>query len=73
MSIIAPLAGASLLILVTIAVVGILVFEILMFVDVIKNPKLTDSERILWAIGMLLVHPFVALAYYFTAYSKRAR
>lgn len=52
---------------------AILVFEVLMFVDVIQNKKLTDNERALWAIGMVLVHPIVAIVYYFIARSKLDR
>jgi hypothetical protein len=37
-----------------------------MFIDVIRNPRLSDERKLLWAIGMLLVHPFIAIIYYFT-------
>ena len=43
----------------------ILTFEIWMLVDVIKNTKISAEERAIWIIGMLLVHPFVAVFYYF--------
>jgi hypothetical protein len=43
----------------------ILAFEIWMFVDAVRNPRLTDAERLLWCAGMLLIHPFVAIFYYF--------
>ena len=48
----------------------ILAFEVWMFVNVFKNHQITDNARILWLIGMLLIHPFVAIAYYFTDYQK---
>jgi len=50
--------------------IGILLFEILMFLDVIKNKKLSDTEKIIWAFGMLLFHPVVAIVYYFAAHSR---
>ena len=40
------------------------VFEILMFINAFRNPKLAPTERMLWLVGMLLIHPFVALVYY---------
>lgn len=48
----------------------IFAFEIWMFVDAIRNPRLTDQRRMLWCLGMLLVHPFVAIFYYFTSRSN---
>lgn len=73
MVLIGSAAGLALALLVGVAVVGILVFEVLMFIDVIKNPRLSDNEKILWAAGMLFLHPVVAIAYYFVAYSKRVK
>jgi hypothetical protein len=46
--------------------VAILVFEIWMFVDLIKNNRIPQDRKILWGIFMLLIHPFTAIAYYFT-------
>lgn len=50
---------------------AILIFEVWMFVDAIRNPRLTDTERLLWCLGMLFIHPFVAIAYYFIARTGR--
>ncbi|HEV2403339.1 MAG TPA: hypothetical protein VGS08_04000 [Candidatus Saccharimonadales bacterium] len=47
---------------------AILIFEIVMFVHVIRNRKIAFNEKVLWAIGMLVLHPFVAIAYYFVHY-----
>ncbi len=58
---------ASLLIL------TILTFEIWMLVDAITNKQLDDTEKILWVLGMVLLHPFVAIAYYLVVYNKRPR
>lgn len=71
MSILAPAAGVSLFLLIGIVALGVLIFEILMFLNVLKNQRLSDTEKILWAVGMLFIHPIVAIVYYFTAYSKR--
>ncbi len=71
MSILAPAAGVSLFLLIGIVALGVLVFEILMFLDVLKNQRISDTEKILWAVGMLFIHPIVAIAYYFIAHSKR--
>lgn len=51
----------------------ILAFEIWMFVDAIRNPRLSDAQKLLWCLGMLLIHPFVAIFYYLLEYSKRTR
>jgi len=48
----------------------VLAFEVWMFVDAVKNPRLTDSQRLLWCLGMLVIHPVVALVYYFIEYQK---
>jgi hypothetical protein len=54
----------ALVIVIPLFVLLLLAFEIWMIVDCIKNPKLSDSEKALWVIGMLLIHPFVALIYF---------
>jgi hypothetical protein len=58
----------SILIVVFIAI--ILAFEIAMFISVMRNEYITGNARILWVLGMLLIHPIVAIAYYFTDYHK---
>lgn len=55
---------------IALVILAIVAFEIAMFVDVIRNQHITDSTRILWLIGMILVHPFVAIIYYFTDHKK---
>lgn len=49
---------------------AVLAFEIIMLVDAIKNPRITTDRRVLWIVGMLLIHPIVAIVYYFTDYKK---
>ena len=34
------------------------------------NPNIDSTARILWLVGMVLLHPFVAIVYYFTDYKK---
>ena len=48
-------------------ILPVLTFEICMFINVLRNERLTQKAKIIWAIAMLLLHPFVALYYYFTA------
>jgi hypothetical protein len=63
----------SLLALASIAILLILAFEVWMFVDVIRNPKLESTDKLLWCIGMLIFHPIVAIVYYFVVYAKRGQ
>jgi sterol desaturase/sphingolipid hydroxylase (fatty acid hydroxylase superfamily) len=60
------LTGLTLLVVVVIGL-AVLAFEIAMFIDAIKNPKLSQTSKLVWLVAMLLVHPFVAIAYYFIA------
>jgi hypothetical protein len=49
---------------------AIFAFEIWMFVNVVQNPRLTDTERLIWCAAMLLIHPFAAIVYYVMVYNK---
>jgi hypothetical protein len=48
----------------------VFIFEIFMIVSAITNDRIDDTRKILWVIGMLIVHPFIAIAYFFTDYKK---
>ncbi|HEX7633589.1 MAG TPA: hypothetical protein VF401_04685 [Candidatus Saccharimonadales bacterium] len=48
----------------------VLVFEIYMLINAIQNTRISQNAKILWIVGMLLIHPIVAIAYYFTDYKK---
>lgn len=50
----------------------ILAFEIWMFVSAITNKFITGNAKALWIVGMVLIHPIVAIIYYFTDYKKTA-
>ena len=65
--------GAFLLLppLLILLVLIVLIFEVWMFVDAIQNPELTQTDRLLWCLGMVFIHPIVAIAYYFVVFSKR--
>ena len=52
------------------AVALILAFELWMLISAITNKNISDTARIWWIIGMVLVHPIVAIVYYFTDYKK---
>lgn len=56
----------ALLVIIFVVAVLIVIFEIWMIVDAISNTLISTERKVLWLIGMLLVHPFVAIAYYFT-------
>ena len=49
----------------------IFMFEIVMFVDAILNKNISDERKVLWLVGMVLLHPIVAIAYYFTDHKVR--
>lgn len=58
-------------ILIVALLVIILVFEILMFISVATNKNISDKAKMWWIVGMVLVHPIVAIFYYFTDHRKR--
>jgi len=58
-------------ILVALVAVAVLAFEIVMIINAIHNENISATAKTWWVVGMFLVHPFVAFAYYFTDYSKR--
>ncbi len=49
----------------------IAIFEVWMIVDAALNKKISDKAKTWWIIGMFIIHPFVAIAYYFTDRRKR--
>lgn len=63
----AEVTDAPIFTIVALLLLVILAFEIAMFVDVIQNEHISSNQKILWVVGMILVHPFVAIVYYFTA------
>ena len=52
--------------LLILTLVLVLAFEIWIFIDALRNPKLDNTTRLLWLIGMVLIHPIVAILYFFT-------
>jgi hypothetical protein len=62
--------GAWLPLIVVVALL-FLAFEIWMIIDVALHKNLSDKAKIWWIIGMLIIHPFVALVYFFTDHRKR--
>lgn len=51
--------------------VAVFIFEIVMFIHAIRSRTISDERKILWLIGMLFIHPLVAIAYYFTDYRHK--
>jgi|GEM_PF-1590213 len=54
--------GIALLIL---ALLLVLAFEVWMLVDVLAYRKVPTRHKVWWVIGMFLIHPFVAIIYFF--------
>lgn len=50
----------------------VLAFEVWMIINAIQNRELSDTAKLLWLLGMVFIHPFVAIAYYFMVYRKSA-
>jgi hypothetical protein len=48
----------------------ILAFEVAMFIDMLHNERITQQNKVIWAAAMLLVNPFVAIYYFFTAHNQ---
>ncbi len=61
---------ALLFVLLGLVILAVLAFEVLMFLDVLKNPKLNDTEKLIWVVGMFLLHPIIAIVYYFVAHTR---
>ncbi|MCL5113500.1 MAG: hypothetical protein M1554_03430 [Patescibacteria group bacterium] len=59
------------LIPIIIVILVILAFEVWMFVDVAINEKISNKAKAWWIIGMFLIHPIVAIFYFFTDHRKR--
>jgi hypothetical protein len=57
--------GAWLPIIIIVALL-IAAFEVWMIVDAATNKKISDKAKTWWIIGMVIIHPFVAIVYYFT-------
>ena len=62
--------GAWLPIIILVALL-VLAFEIWMIVDAALNKKLSDKAKAWWIVGMFIIHPFVAIIYFFTDHRKR--
>lgn len=65
--------SAPLSILIGIGFLVILAFELWMLISAIQNKFITQNAKILWVVGMFILHPFVAIGYYFTDYQKKSK
>ena len=59
----ALLLGGGMMLVVAIIGIAVLAFWIWALIDAIKNPRLTDNERIIWIIVILLTSWLGALIY----------
>ncbi len=64
--------SVALLLIVLAFALGILLFEIWMFIDLINNARIQNDRKLLWGIAMLFIHPLAAIAYYFTDHRATA-
>lgn len=64
--------SALLPVIVILLIIALEVFEVWMFIHAIMNERLAPVNRALWAVGMVVIHPFVAIVYYFVEYQKAA-
>lgn len=62
--------GVGILLLIVLIVLAVLAFELWMLVSAVKNPAITTERKVLWIVLMFLIHPFVAIVYYFTDHQK---
>lgn len=53
--------------LIILALLLVLAFELWMLVDCITNKKVPTPHKVWWIVGMFLVHPLVAIAYFFAS------
>lgn len=60
--------------LVILALLVVLAFELWMLIDVLTYRKVPKQHKLWWVLGMFVIHPFVAIVYFFVrpAY-KRAK
>ncbi len=56
---------------VSLAIAAILAFEIWMFFDCVLDRKMPSKNKVWWIVGMLLLHPIVAIFYYFIVHRPR--
>ncbi len=61
------------ILLIIVLFLPLLFMEIYLFVHAMRNPKITTTARWMWGIGMLLVHPFVSVIYFFTDYQRHPK
>jgi len=52
--------------IIVVAALLIAAFEVWMIIDVAINKKINDKAKVWWIIGMVIIHPFVAIVYFFT-------
>ncbi|HVX47778.1 MAG TPA: hypothetical protein VHA05_00250 [Candidatus Saccharimonadales bacterium] len=62
--------GLGIGLLIAMVIVLVFIFEVWMFISAITNKNISDTARVLWAVGMVLIHPIVAIVYYFTDHRK---
>ena len=65
-----PAIGLSLLLLIVIIILLASIFWLWMLVDAAMNPRLSDTEKIVWVLIVLFTHFVGAVVYFFVPYRK---
>ena len=67
--------SATTLSLIVAGLLLILAFEVWMLVDVLTKRSIPATHRLWWVLLMFLIHPLVAIVYYFVrpSYNKKSR
>lgn len=66
-----PIAGSLILLMVLIILLAS-IFWLWMLVDAAMNPRLTDTEKIIWVLIVLFTHFVGAVVYFFVARPKKS-
>jgi hypothetical protein len=57
--------------IIIVIVLLILAFELWMLVDAAVNKNITSKAKAWWIVGMFIIHPFVAIIYFFTDHHRQ--
>jgi hypothetical protein len=57
--------NATGLVLLVLVLLAVLAFELWMLIDVLAYRKMPTAHRVWWVVLMFLIHPIVAIVYFF--------
>ena len=67
-----PAIGLTLFLVMVIIILLASIFWLWMVVDAAMNPRLSDTEKIVWVLIVLFTHFIGAVVYFFVARPKKA-